>query len=279
MCSPESCAPRADPQHSSAASVAPALMLLVLLTGCSRVPTQSLGKQTLEARANSESGGAIVVSTFTKTNGIQRQLAGQGIYVLEYLGGLKFAKAGWKGGDAFVGHFSDFSLVGKEPGGWDSFGKAWKYFDAGDEVEISGEITYELTEKGWRATDLTVKTYRVAASKQEQTFARVVGQWDGFTIYFDPQEQKNRRGAPQHCELVRDQKGVRFMGENGSVLAEDEVYLRYGGGGKLYGSYVAGKHSGTHGQVWTQRFFLELRDDNTLLFDDGKWKHEYRKKS
>jgi hypothetical protein len=76
---------------------------------------------------------------------------------------------------------------------------------------------------------------------------------------------------------VRDEKGVKFIGLDGEILSEDSVYLTYRAG-KLYGSYLWGKHGGTHGLIMRRRFTLELRNDSTLVFDDSTWKHEYRKR-
>lgn len=126
------------------------LLALAATTGCTPDPGQALGKSTLSDVVARESGGALAVATFSKSNGIKRQVAGQGIYALEYSSILKFASNGWKGGNAFEGQFSDFRVATAQPGGFGAFGKEWNYFDAGDQVEITGDITYESTEKGWR---------------------------------------------------------------------------------------------------------------------------------
>lgn len=122
-----------------------------------------------------------------------------------------------------------------------------------------------------------VETPKVTLSEQDAILSRLIGKWDGYTIYYDAQERQNKRGAEQHCEFVRDNKGVKFIGENGQVLSEDNAYLTFQKG-KLYGSYLAGKHGGTHGKTWTQRFRIDLRDDNTLVFEDSTWKIEYEKR-
>lgn len=70
---------------------------------------------------------------------------------------------------------------------------------------------------------------------------------------------------------------MKFIGLEGQVLSEDNVYLTYRAG-KLYGSFVFGKHGSTHGLISRKTFTLTLRDDNTLVFDDSTWKHEYRKR-
>jgi hypothetical protein len=83
---------------------------------------------------------------------------------------------------------------------------------------------------------------------------------------------------PDNVDFVRDQKGVKFIGADGQVLAEDDVYLHYSGG-KLYGTYQMGRHGGAHGMLFPMNFSLELRDDGTLLFDDSRSKTVYKKAS
>ena len=174
-----------------------------------------------------------------------------------------------------MGPFSNFAMVGDEPAGWDGFGKNWSYFDAGDEVEVTGDITYESTENGWRATEHSIKSYRITCSKKEAILSRLVGKWVGNTIYLDT-DQREQRGAEQRCEFIRDSKGVKFVSGDGQVLAQDDAYLAYKSG-TLYGNYVTGKHGGTHGAQWITHFTLQLRDDGSLHYNDSTWKHEYRK--
>ena len=77
--------------------------------------------------------------------------------------------------------------------------------------------------------------------------SRLIGKCDGNYIYLDSKTGRYKRGAEEHCEFVRDAKKVKFIGERGQVLAEDDAYLTYPAG-KLHGSYQAGKYGGTHGQ-------------------------------
>ncbi len=243
------------------------LLPIVILAGCRADPNDRLGQETLSQMVDSESRQGITVKSFTKTNGIKREIAGQAIYVLEFSSLLRFERAGWKGGDAFVGKFNDFSLVGEEPSGFGAFGNNWNYYDAGDEVEVTGEITYEDTEKGWRPTGRSVKAYRITASKKDQLLARLVGEWDGHTIYYDAQERRNKTGAEQKLGFIRDDKGVKLVNADGMVRAEDDIYVKYRGG-KLFGRFILGKHGGTHGFEYPKAFTLELRDDGTLLYED-----------
>jgi len=111
---------------------------------------------------------------------------------------------------------------------------------------------------------------------KEDIISKLIGNWNGYTIWYDNQDGKYKQGAEQHCQIIRDAKGVKFIGQNGQVLDEDNAYLSYKNG-KFYGSYLAGKHGGTHGQLFTVKFTLKFKDDNTLLYQDPTWKHEYKK--
>jgi hypothetical protein len=114
------------------------------------------------------------------------------------------------------------------------------------------------------------------SAEKDAIFDRLAGKWEGNIINLDPKTGRYKRGAEQQCEFIRDAKGVKFIGRDGQITPEDDVYLTYLGG-KLHGSYEFGKHGGAHGNIWTQKFTLTLKADNTLLFDDSNWKVEYHK--
>jgi hypothetical protein len=136
----------------------------------------------------------------------------------------------------------------------------------------------ESTKRGSSKNNVTKKkTSETVSGNPEEILLRFDGKWDGYAIYYEAQERVNKRGAEQHCELIKDEKGLKFIGLDGEILSEDSVYLTYKAG-KLYGSYLWRKHGGTHGLTAKRRFTLELRRDGTLVFDDSIWKHEYRKR-
>jgi hypothetical protein len=126
----------------------------------------------------SQSDGRIVVTTFRKANGIERELAGQRMYTMEYAATIRFEKGGWKGGDAFVGYFSSFAAVDRPPGGWGGFGKNWKFFEKHAEIQLTGEIDFEDTDNGWRSKALNVKTVKVVSNRpDEEYYDQFVGLW------------------------------------------------------------------------------------------------------
>lgn len=170
-----------DPASSSEMKLSVAILAAAFLLGCHSDPDNSFGLRAMSQIVEGQSGKGIAVKSFAKTNGIKREVAGQRIYTLEFSGVLSFTRAGWKGGDAIVGKFNDFSLVDKRPSGFEAFGRTWYYYDAGDEVEVTGDITFEDTEKGWRPTQHNIKAYRILTSKKE----RFQGVWKGGKILTD----------------------------------------------------------------------------------------------
>ncbi|MEN6420522.1 MAG: hypothetical protein ABFD76_01130 [Smithella sp.] len=111
---------------------------------------------------------------------------------------------------------------------------------------------------------------------KEESISKLIGKWNGYTIWYDNQDGKYKKGAEEHCQILRDTKGIKFIGQNGQALDEDNVYLSYKKG-KFYGSYILGKHGGTHGIIDKVKFTLEFTNDNILVYQDSTSKHEYTK--
>ena len=120
---------------------------------CNQLPTEAQGRAMLKKRIVEESQGAISLVSFTKTNGLKKEIYGVVYYTMEYSVVIRFERECWKAGNGFVGWFSDFRVLNAEPTGWD----AWmagdtKHFVAGDQVSLDGKLDFEKAEKGWRQT-------------------------------------------------------------------------------------------------------------------------------
>ncbi len=115
------------------------------------LPSESLGMNILKKRIDEESQGYISLSSFTKTNGLKKELYGVAYYTMEYTAIVQFERECWKSGNGFVGWFSNFAVFEVEPTGWD----AWmagdtKHFVAGNQVSLNGKLDFEKAENGWR---------------------------------------------------------------------------------------------------------------------------------
>jgi hypothetical protein len=225
----------------------------MLFLGCSRTPGARLGEQALQAVVNQQSGGRIAVTDFKKENGIEREIAGQRMYTMEYAATIRFAKGGWKGGNAFEGYFSSFAAADRAPGGGDGFGKNWKYFEKNAELQLSGEITFENTENGWRSTDCGVQTVKIVSNRPDaEYYDQFIGVWvneggwpmkivkegtqyrllnnynDTFTI-LDPESQAlkyQELGVPEYIHFDPEKRQVRSSGNSFSKVDDESAYDR-----------------------------------------------------
>ena len=154
------------------------------ISGCSNPPSSSLGEDSLQKIVSEQSENKINVEFFEKTNGIEREIAGQKIYTMEYSAKIHFQKSGWKSGDAFVGYFNSFSLTDQHPDGWDNFAKKWIYFEKNAIVELTGEIIFEATENGWRKKDFKVKTSQIISNQPDnEYYDQFIGTWSNRNAY------------------------------------------------------------------------------------------------
>ena len=140
------------------------LLLLSLtifsLASCSTDPSSSDGKGILGEKISEESKGKIKLISFEKTNAIKKSMFGQEQYTLEYSATIEFQQEGWVGEN-----FNNFQIRDKKSEGWDEYflsisnGNS-KHFNIGDKVKLTGKMTFEKTEKGWRPTSLIVYSNR-----------------------------------------------------------------------------------------------------------------------
>lgn len=112
----------------------------------------------LRQRVTSESGGALLLASFRKTNGYEKAY---GVYVIEWQADISVLQDIWKGGDLFVGYFQDFRVMTQDPGY--SIGQRTVKFNKGTTIQLIGDATLRKTEQGWRLEGFTVKGAQVAA--------------------------------------------------------------------------------------------------------------------
>jgi hypothetical protein len=143
-------------------SLAVVIFLTITSTGCSR-QRESAAEQDLRQRVESQSGGALSLSSFSKTNGLEQNLAGMQMYTLEWEARIAVQADVWKGGNALVGYWSDFSVMKAQPGVLDSLlvGGDSKEFVKGATVVFTGSTVLQKTDNGWRPVEMTVKSSQV----------------------------------------------------------------------------------------------------------------------
>ncbi len=109
----------------------------------------------------------------TKANGYEQQNQGLQLYVLEWQGELVAAREFWKGGDAIVGYWQNFTAAPERPQGFGA--SLWKRFGKGAMIRLTGDATMLKTDRGWRVEGLKVKT-----SQFVNPGVDFVGTWNGF---------------------------------------------------------------------------------------------------
>lgn len=130
---------------------------LFILFSCNPDPDNSLGETTLKEILSNESSGIIVLNSFTKTNGLKREIIGLPIYTMEFSAQIKFEQSCWKGWEPIEWMFSNFHVMENKLVRNSMYIRLEnKKFYKDALVDIEGEINYEKTEKGWRKTEYKI---------------------------------------------------------------------------------------------------------------------------
>lgn len=142
--------------------------IILLTTGCAVVEDrEQMASDYLGQRVATESGGALILDAFTKTNAYEQNAMGLELYVLEWQGQLTAQQDIRKGGDVFVGYWQDFDVLAE--GQWSTGSKR---FPKGAKFGLNGTVTFQKTENGWRA-----KEYEVNGASLLNPGAEFVGTW------------------------------------------------------------------------------------------------------
>ena len=132
-----------------------ALISTLLIPGCSSsTPSASTGRHVIEERIANESKGLIKLVSFEKTNGQSFEAMGVKGYNMEYKVEIEFVEdCSWGGGGMFSQMQGQFSA---DPGGPSNALNALLYvgkkqMKKGQHETVTGRLTFEQTEQGWRA--------------------------------------------------------------------------------------------------------------------------------
>lgn len=144
------------------------VMLVALVTlppftaGAAQDNRESNARELLTRRVTLESNGVLTLTKFAKTNGYDKMLEGSKMYVLEWTANVTTAQEIWKPGNAIGGYWSSFAVFTQEPNVYDNLlGGGSAHFDAGVTFSLVGTTLFRLTDRGWRAEDIAVESYRV----------------------------------------------------------------------------------------------------------------------
>jgi hypothetical protein len=124
---------------------------VALLVSCSSTPSSSDAQQIVQKQIEKFSQGRIKLVSFQKTNGQEGNLMGVKIYNLEYKCEIEFLdNCKW------IPPFGTAKLP-KSQGFWDKFNDDMlsgmdgrRPMKKGQKADITNQIVFEKTEKGWR---------------------------------------------------------------------------------------------------------------------------------
>lgn len=110
----------------------------------------------------SQSGGALTLASFRKTNGYEQEVTK--MYVLEWQAEIVFQQAGYKPGNAFVGYWQDFRVLQRQPSTLDALvvGNTI-HFNKGARIRLTGDSNFRKTEQGWRLEGMKTGSAQVIA--------------------------------------------------------------------------------------------------------------------
>ena len=119
--------------------------------GWESTPTERDAREILEDEIEEEAEGRMELARLEATDMLRQESMGMEYYTIEYEGEVEFLEdAGWSGPYEYAGSRSvNFrTLDPDEVTYWDRA----PIYDAGQRVEIEGDVRFERTETGWRMT-------------------------------------------------------------------------------------------------------------------------------
>ena len=137
------------------------LLLFILITAgssCNLLDNkESTVHNALQNQIATESGGALQLNKFKKTDGIEQEFMGAKLYTLQWQATLTAKNEFWKAGNPFSGYCQSFHVIKKEPHGWDAFmASNPKHFTAQTPIYLNGETTLTKNENGWKIQNTKV---------------------------------------------------------------------------------------------------------------------------
>jgi len=113
------------------------LLTSALLAGCTSKPSESDAKKIIEAAVAKNSRGAIKVTSFAKTDGVEFELMGMKGYEMTWKGTFQVTQ---------TKHVNTSNFCASDR---PSFHKK---YEAGQTFEKKGTVTFQKTENGWKGS-------------------------------------------------------------------------------------------------------------------------------
>jgi len=141
-----------------------ALVSFTLLNSCGITDDrEAKAKEYLQQKISDQSGNALKLENFTKTNGVEQDVMGMKMYVLEWTIQTSVQNNVWKAGNPMpgMGFWSDFKTLTKRPENEYLLGKDGPHLAVGTNIRFTGNCKLQKTEQGWRAESYYINSHEI----------------------------------------------------------------------------------------------------------------------
>jgi len=145
------------------------ILTILLIVGCNTKPSDKIARSAFSSYIEKESGGNIVLTEFSKTNGSAMEVMGQKTYEYRFWCTVRFMGGAYKDENAFMGGpFTNFYCSKVNDGGMPNPRK----FYHGAKVDIEGKLTFVKMENGWE-----LREYKMENAVIKENPNPLIGTW------------------------------------------------------------------------------------------------------
>lgn len=130
------------------------LTLILLGSGCSNTPSESLAKEAFDQSVKNEGNGCLEITKFSKTNGMEQEIAGLGkLYEIDYKATVRTKEECYLA--SVPTSLSAYSAKKWAGEGHYMFGRVMEPMwgskvAVGVTRDVEGKLFFQKTEKGWQ---------------------------------------------------------------------------------------------------------------------------------
>jgi len=224
-------------------------------------PGKTQGENALTEKISKESRIPMSIQSFTKTNGIKREVQGQPIYTMEFNAQIRIEQqCGTLGDNPFLKDFMPFEQFKNYIHNIYYVDYRKTIFYSGALLSYDGEITFEKTDNGWRPAASNLKNVKVI--NNPSPLDKFVGIW-----YIE-----NSKEFPSYIKFEKDNRGryifcEGYMYEKNIVWAEkfDQIPLEFSDG-KAISQFSSDGFRPSHGEPLDYSISLTLLPENKLQY-------------
>lgn len=125
------------------------ILFAIVLYSCANLPSASENEEVVKEAIKERSKDQIDLILFEKTNSLQRELFGVKVYLVYFIGQIKYKQDGYITANYRRLNILNFVQEKPKPNPFDMFLEVALKIDRNTVKNIKGEIPYIKTEKGW----------------------------------------------------------------------------------------------------------------------------------